>query len=86
MFYFYFISRFNTEEDDREKGKLYKPQTKREDKVTEKSNEYAKILTPTSSSSSSSSSAKKDASAKKAGKVQEKKKSNLELFKEELRQ
>lgn len=83
MFYFYFISRFNTEEDDREKGKLYKPQTKREDKVTEKSNEYAKILTPTSSSSSS---AKKDASAKKAGKVQEKKKSNLELFKEELRQ
>lgn len=78
----------HTEEDNREKGKLYKPQTKHEEKSVDKVNEYVKLV-PTSSSSSSSSSAsavnsKKD--ALKKVKSTEKKKSNLELFKEELRQ
>lgn len=70
-----------TEEDNREKGKLYKPQTKHDDKITERLNDYAKIASPSSAS-------KKDAVAalKKSNKIQEKKKSNLELFKEELRQ
>lgn len=68
-----------TEEDNREKGKLYKPQAKHEDKNTDKVSELAKFQSTTSSSVS-----KKDAASKK-NKTQEKKKSNLELFKEELR-
>lgn len=64
-------------EDNREKGKLYKPTSKIEEKSSaEKAQEYAKLLANDSS--------KKDLSSKK--KSQEKKKSNLELFKEELRQ
>lgn len=63
-------------EDSRDKGKLYKPSSKLEDKTTaEKAQEYAKLL---------SNDSKKDFTLKK--KSQEKKKSNLELFKEELRQ
>lgn len=66
-----------TEEDNREKGKLYKPSSKLEDKTAaEKAQEYAKML---------ASDLKKDALSLKK-KNQEKKKSNLELFKEELRQ
>lgn len=70
------------EEDSREKGKLYKPQNKHEEKFssTDKATDYAKML---------SSSSKKESPASKKGpliKAQEKKKSNLELFKEELRQ
>lgn len=64
-------------EDNREKGKLYKPISKIEEKSSaEKAQEYAKLL--------ANDSTKKDVSLKK--KSQEKKKSNLELFKEELRQ
>lgn len=69
----------STEEDNREKGKLYKPQAKHEDKNADKVSELAKFQSTTSSSAS-----KKDAAGKK-NKTQEKKKSNLELFKEELR-
>lgn len=83
MFYpFYFNA---TEEDNREKGKLYKPQpqAKHEDKVIEKVIEPPKTpVTPVCIPNVS----KKESSAKKANKAQEKKKSNLELFKEELRQ
>lgn len=63
------------EEDSREKGKLYKPTSKLEEKLssTEKALEYVKVLT------------KPDTISKK-NRVAEKKKSNLELFKEELRQ
>ncbi|XP_005179362.1 U2 snRNP-associated SURP motif-containing protein [Musca domestica] len=62
-------------EDNREKGKLYKPSSKVDDKsATEKAQEFAKFL---------ASDLKKDSLKKKS---QEKKKSNLELFKEELRQ
>lgn len=65
-------------EDNREKGKLYKPTSKIEEKTTaEKAQEYAKLL--------ASDSSKKDGLLNKK-KSQEKKKSNLELFKEELRQ
>lgn len=71
-----------TEEDNREKGKLYKPQNKHEEKTQDKSNEYAKLV----SLPSAASILKKDNSTKKISKSQEKKKSNLELFKEELRQ
>ncbi|KAI8128559.1 hypothetical protein FF38_02695 [Lucilia cuprina] len=64
-------------EDSREKGKLYKPSSKLEDKsAAEKAQEYAKML---------ASDLKKDSINLKK-KSQEKKKSNLELFKEELRQ
>lgn len=64
-------------EDNREKGKLYKPMPKNiEDKTTSSTQDYAKQL---------SSESKKDALLNKK-KVQDKKKSNLELFKEELRQ
>lgn len=67
----------NIGEDHREKGKLYKPTAKIEDKSTsEKAQEYAKLL---------STDAKRDSLLLKK-KSQEKKKSNLELFKEELRQ
>lgn len=69
------------EEDSRDKGKLYKPQTKHEDKSVEKMTEYTKTL----SSPAPGSTSKKDIS-KKVPKAYEKKKSNLELFKEELRQ
>lgn len=75
----FFLFSLISEEDNREKGKLYKPQTKLDDKspqVTDKNAEYAKML---------SNDSKKDA-LKKGNKSQEKKKSNLELFKEELRQ
>lgn len=65
----------STGEDNREKGKLYKPSSKVDDKsATEKAQEFAKFL---------ASDLKKDSLKKKS---QEKKKSNLELFKEELRQ
>ncbi|XP_031630121.1 U2 snRNP-associated SURP motif-containing protein [Contarinia nasturtii] len=72
-------------EDNKEKGKLYKPQAqaKHDEKPIEKSNEQPK-LQPTPASSAAAA-AKKEAAAKK-NKAQEKKKSNLELFKEELRQ
>ncbi|XP_067631661.1 U2 snRNP-associated SURP motif-containing protein [Eurosta solidaginis] len=64
-------------EDNREKGKLYKPTSKLEEKTAaEKAQEYAKML---------ASDLKKDSLPIKK-KSQEKKKSNLELFKEELRQ
>uniref|UniRef100_U5EJB7 Putative splicing regulator n=1 Tax=Corethrella appendiculata TaxID=1370023 RepID=U5EJB7_9DIPT len=62
-------------EDTREKGKLYKPQSRHEQ---DDKNDYVKLL--------SSSDAKKEALSLKNKKSQEKKKSNLELFKEELRQ
>lgn len=75
---FFFIPR-STEEDNREKGKLYKPQAKHDDKNVDKVNDLAKFQSTTSSNAS-----KKDAAGKK-NKTQEKKKSNLELFKEELR-
>lgn len=80
---FFAYSKLNikTEEDDREKGKLYKPQTKYEEKPIEKTSDPVK-LQPTPSSASAS----KKESATKKNKTQEKKKSNLELFKEELRQ
>ncbi|XP_053963349.1 U2 snRNP-associated SURP motif-containing protein [Anastrepha ludens] len=64
-------------EDNREKGKLYKPGSKLDEKsAAEKAQEYAKML---------ASDLKKDSVPLKK-KSQEKKKSNLELFKEELRQ
>ena len=62
------------EEDHREKGKLYKP-TPKIGEAADKAQEYARMLAGEN---------KKDAANKKKG--QEKKKSNLELFKEELRQ
>lgn len=65
------------EEDSREKGKIYKPLSKLEEKTAaEKAQEYAKLL---------ASDLKRDSLSLKK-KSQEKKKSNLELFKEELRQ
>lgn len=70
-----------TEEDNREKGKLYKPQAKYEEKPVEKASDLVKLPSTPSSAKASN----KDNAAKK-GKSQEKKKSNLELFKEELRQ
>lgn len=64
-------------EDNRDKGKLYKPMPKnQDDKTTSSAQEYAKLL---------ASDSKKDAQLSKK-KGQDKKKSNLELFKEELRQ
>ncbi|XP_016947312.1 U2 snRNP-associated SURP motif-containing protein [Drosophila biarmipes] len=64
-------------EDKSEKGKLYKPVSKLQEKGTaDKAEEYAKIL---------ASDLKKESGPLKK-KNQEKKKSNLELFKEELRQ
>lgn len=65
-----------TGEDNRDKGKLYKPTAKEEKSSSERAQEYAKLLS-TDNKTSNSSSKKK---------TQEKKKSNLELFKEELRQ
>ncbi|XP_017867259.1 PREDICTED: U2 snRNP-associated SURP motif-containing protein isoform X1 [Drosophila arizonae] len=64
-------------EDKSEKGKLYKPGSKLVEKsASEKAEDYAKLL---------ASDLKKDPTPLKK-KNQEKKKSNLELFKEELRQ
>ena len=64
-------------EDNRDKGKLYKPVPKHlEDKASSSAADYAKMLAVES---------KKDAALGKK-KSQDKKKSNLELFKEELRQ
>lgn len=64
-------------EDKREKGKLYIPGKGNDEKSTaERALEYAKLL---------ASDTKKDSTSIKK-KTQEKKKSNLELFKEELRQ
>lgn len=64
-----------SEEDNRDKGKLYKPSSKL-DVEQEKANDYIKMMTAEG---------KKDLALNKK-KAQEKKKSNLELFKEELRQ
>ncbi|XP_017002072.2 U2 snRNP-associated SURP motif-containing protein [Drosophila takahashii] len=65
-------------EDKSEKGKLYKPVSKLLDKSSaDKVEEYAKTL---------ASDLKKEATGPLKKKNQEKKKSNLELFKEELRQ
>lgn len=64
---------FFSEEDYREKGKLYKPSPKIADEKNFQSPDFGR---------SSSNDSKKD--SKKKG--NEKKKSNLELFKEELRQ
>lgn len=64
-------------EDNREKGKLYKPMPKNlDDKSTSSAQDYAKQL---------ASETQKDIMINKK-KAQDKKKSNLELFKEELRQ
>lgn len=63
-------------EDKSEKGKLYKPGSKLDKSASEKAEDYAKLL---------ASDLKKDPTPLKK-KNQEKKKSNLELFKEELRQ
>lgn len=64
-------------EDTKDKGKLYKPTPKHlEEKLNASSLEYAKVLAAES---------KKEALLTKK-KAQDKKKSNLELFKEELRQ
>lgn len=68
---------YTTGEDKREKGKLYIPGKGNDEKTTaERAQEYAKML---------ASDTKKDTLSLKK-KSQEKKKSNLELFKEELRQ
>lgn len=67
------------EEDHRDKGKLYKPQTKLEERSSNSEKSSSSSSKKESNSSSSSSS-------RKNPKAQEKKKSNLELFKEELRQ
>lgn len=64
------------EEDNREKGKLYKPGKGEEKSATQKAQDYVKMLELDSK--------KEILNPKK--KAQEKKKSNLELFKEELRQ
>uniref|UniRef100_T1GB04 U2 snRNP-associated SURP motif-containing protein n=1 Tax=Megaselia scalaris TaxID=36166 RepID=T1GB04_MEGSC len=63
-------------EDHREKGKLYKPGKSEEKSATQKAQDYVKMLELDSK--------KEILNPKK--KAQEKKKSNLELFKEELRQ
>lgn len=72
---------FGTEEDTREKGKLYKPQSKISELVdnrssAEQAQEYARLL--------GSNERKLDRLGKKK-KEGEKRKSNLELFKEELK-
>lgn len=66
-------------EDTKDRGKLYKPQSKygeSEKSALERTQEYAKLLASENSA---------DAMSKKRSSG-EKKKSNLELFKEELRQ
>ncbi|RZF47241.1 hypothetical protein LSTR_LSTR004950 [Laodelphax striatellus] len=67
------------QEDTKEKGKLYKPQSRidsSDKSSTEKAQEYAQMMSEKRSDSRSSRSSKKE---------KEKKKSNLELFKEELK-
>lgn len=71
-----------TGEDNRDKGKLYKPTSKLEEKSERSGDDYSKLFA-TDIKKESVSAAAVSASKKKA---QEKKKSNLELFKEELRQ
>uniref|UniRef100_A0A182PBB9 U2 snRNP-associated SURP motif-containing protein n=1 Tax=Anopheles epiroticus TaxID=199890 RepID=A0A182PBB9_9DIPT len=63
-------------EDNKERGKLYKPQSRLE-MEHEKSMDYVKMV---------ASENRKDSSAMGKKRNQEKKKSNLEMFKEELRQ
>uniref|UniRef100_A0A182XJG0 U2 snRNP-associated SURP motif-containing protein n=1 Tax=Anopheles quadriannulatus TaxID=34691 RepID=A0A182XJG0_ANOQN len=63
-------------EDTKDRGKLYKPQS-RLDMDHEKSMDYVKMV---------ASESRKDSSAMGKKRNQEKKKSNLEMFKEELRQ
>uniref|UniRef100_A0A182JPG8 U2 snRNP-associated SURP motif-containing protein n=1 Tax=Anopheles christyi TaxID=43041 RepID=A0A182JPG8_9DIPT len=63
-------------EDTKDRGKLYKPQA-RLDMEHEKSMDYVKMV---------ASESRKDSSAMGKKRNQEKKKSNLEMFKEELRQ
>uniref|UniRef100_A0A182MTG6 U2 snRNP-associated SURP motif-containing protein n=1 Tax=Anopheles culicifacies TaxID=139723 RepID=A0A182MTG6_9DIPT len=63
-------------EDTKDRGKLYKPQS-RLDMEHEKSMDYVKMV---------ASESRKDSSAMGKKRNQEKKKSNLEMFKEELRQ
>lgn len=63
-------------EDVRDKGKLYKPSSRLEPEQ-EKASDYVKMVVNES---------KKELLANNKKKAQEKKKSNLELFKEELRQ
>lgn len=77
-FYFNLICVEFPEEDTREKGKLYKPQsriaeTTEKTTAAERAQEYAKLL----------SDKKPEKPSKK--KFNDKKKSNLELFKEELK-
>lgn len=76
-FNFFFFKCFLTEEDARDRGKLYKPQSRLEKtpmSSAEQAQEYAKFLGD-----------KRNDRQKKKGKDGEKKKSNLELFKEELK-
>lgn len=70
-----FVAFYCTEEDSREKGKLYKPTSKLEEKLssTEKALDYCKAL-------------HKPEPTNKKNKIAEKKKSMLEMFKEELEQ
>lgn len=76
-----------TGEDNREKGKLYKPQSRHEEKSSsERSYDYTKSFSAGSTSGGSARKESSSSSSKKIPKSQEKKKSNLELFKEELRQ
>lgn len=70
---------FISEEDTKEKGKLYKPSSRLSESIekmtsAERAQEYARFLSDRS---------KPDRPGKKREK--EKKKSNLELFKEELK-
>lgn len=81
MFERYYKMIYLTEEDTREKGKLYKPQSKISEMVdnrssAEQAQEYARLL--------GSNERKLDRLGKKK-KEGEKRKSNLELFKEELK-
>lgn len=69
-------------EDNREKGKLYKPTSKLEEKAER--DDYTKLFGADPKKEAASSAAAAASASKK--KAQEKKKSNLELFKEELRQ
>lgn len=65
------------DKDDRDKGKLYKPTPKHlDDRASTSAHDYGKA---------SQGDSRKDASVGKK-KIQDKKKSNLETFKEELRQ
>ncbi|XP_039287780.1 U2 snRNP-associated SURP motif-containing protein [Nilaparvata lugens] len=68
------------QEDTKEKGKLYKPQSRidsSDKSSTEKAQEYAQMM--------SMSEKRSDRNSSRSKKEKEKKKSNLELFKEELK-